>query len=179
MRSRTYRIAPDASQEVVLSRKGEHGEHIEARRESTRESPLVRRFPTPGRDVRIDNGAWSARIHPEGRRAAQRQATALHQLRRDVNEQRAVTTVPCVVARRRCLASPGLVLRELEDVLFRENSDLSRRRRRRSGEAASEGVGIEAHPRGAWFVLDGAEGVQVGGGEGWLRRYPVLTPINL
>lgn len=137
--------------------KKRHG-HVGARRETTAgESSFVRRSPLPGRDVRIRDGAWSTGIHPEGRRAAQRQAIAL--LRpRGVNGQRAVTTVSRIVVHRRRLASPGLHLEELEDVLHRrEDPDLPRRRRRRPGEAAGEGVGVEAHPGGARLVPDGAE----------------------
>lgn len=131
--------------------------HVEARRESAAESPFVQRSSTPGQNVRVDDGAWSTSLHPEGRPTAQRQATtASHQLRRNV------------VAHRRCLANPGLVPRELEDILYREDSDLLRRHRRRSDEAAGEGVGVETHLGGASLVLDSAERVQIGGGQGWL-----------
>lgn len=136
------------------SRERENG-HVGARRaKSTGESSFVRHSPLPKRDVRIRDGAWSTGIHPEGRRAAQRQAIALPQPR-GVNEQRAVRTVSRIVVHRRRLASPGL---HLENVLHRgEDPDLLRRRRRRSDEAAGERAGVQAHLGGAWPILDGAE----------------------
>lgn len=119
--------------------------------------------------MRIRDGARSTGLHPEGRRAAPRQASALLGPR-GVDEQRTVTTVPGVLGHRRRLASPGLHLEVPEDVLHRrgEDPDLLRRRRRRSDEAAGERAGVETHLGGAWPVLDGAERVQVGRREGWL-----------
>lgn len=55
------------------SRERENGHVVGNRRESpTCESPFVPRSPAPGRDVRVDDGAWSARVHPEGCYAVQR-----------------------------------------------------------------------------------------------------------